>query len=305
MVARIVGERPERQFSLAEDSESDTVSRKYLVRTTKRTDDIDVVARAPGLPRRGYLHPRAPDLWVTSVTGTQDPRAWFRWEVDIGYSKIKPSERDEQGRPDAGKLADPIKREPDISGRFAEYQFVATASAIYDIQDNLVGFGGEGAVAFTSSAGELFDPTPEQTGYFILTTIKRNESMRPIRLWRDYVGSVNTNVVSGFAKGQVALIGISWSSWKYEQGVRFCEVTYELGVKENRDPWQLKLLDHGTYYLNGSAKVPFKDSEGNPRLGLLNGSGAELGNGDPPKYRTFVVRKKMDFGRLRLPRFDR
>lgn len=305
MVARIVGERPDRAFSLSEDVQSDTTSRKYLVRTTKRTDDVDQVYAAPGLPKRGYLHPRIADMWVTGVSGTQDPRAWYRWEVDVTYSRVKPDERDEQGKPDSKKLDNPLLREPDVSGRFAEFQFVSSSSSITDYAGRVVGVGGAGAVPFTASSGELYDPPPEQTGYFILTTIRRNEERKQIKLWKEFVGAVNEDVVSTYKKGTVAILGIAWSGWRYENGKRFTEVTYELGIKDNTDPWQLKLLDHGTYYLDTGNKKPFKDAEGNPRLGLLDGSGGALADGSPAVYRTFVVRASKSFARLKLPSFDR
>jgi hypothetical protein len=86
-------------------------------------------------------------------------------------------------------------------------------------------------------------------------------------------------------------------------------VTYGMAYKY--DTWDLQLLNQGTYYLDAfSNPTPFKDSEGNRFIGLLNATGGALNSssdatagryvsgGDAPSFQRLRVFREIDFNSL-------
>jgi hypothetical protein len=84
----------------------------------------------------------------------------------------------------------------------------------------------------------------------------------------------------------------------YYYGFRVWRIGYSLTFKP--DTWQYKISDVGPWFLSGTDRVPFRDSEGNRIIGNLNGSGAAATTASIINFDKFEAIDFNDFLRVNL-----
>lgn len=286
-------------------SDEITYRRVFVVETTDKRIGPQAVAFCPGIPLMNYPYVTDSeiDLLARVVERTARPvdRSRTVWEVEVRYSsKHEDPEQQDQEQQD-------IESEPPE----VTYDFAVRQIAVYgkvDLVDPYTGepkevnqFGG-----LTNSAGEPYNPQPEREKHYPVLTVTRNEINFNAPQAREYIDAVNQDTFLGGPPRTVKCAGIS-ARKQYKKNVRYWRVTYTLEF--DPDTWDLQLLDIGSYYVtvggneDGSNKRTYfktNDQPPQPYLGLLDGEGFKLEEGQEPKFRRFRLRKEKPFAALNL-----
>lgn len=249
-------------------------SRQY-VRSFRVTTDDDATEAAEvmlsaGLPAPGDPYPDDPLAVCRSLSPSQDPRDARLWIVAASYdSKIEATAQSGGGSGSPGQGgAGPAGRAENPLDRPVEWRAttVKAKKAVTTDKD------GEDV---KNSAGEFYSPGYERDIALGQIVATKNYEEYPFLDLLDLVEKVNDGEWYGFAEKTVKIDQVDAQSM-YENGVSFVRVTWTFLY--NPDGWNpTRILDRGTFYLDGANKRKFVDADGNPLAeGLLNGAGGQL-----------------------------
>lgn len=291
-MARYVGEKPGRSSSI--DDGNVTVSRSFYVRAESENEDSPDILAVPGLPvAYGNVHPRFPGLYARKFTAKQDSKHWNKWLVTVDYR------RSDTADTSSGTLDDnPILREPDISYDTETIQVAARG----EVNDE-----GETVKAMANSAGEPYDPHPEDQMEIMLINITRwGDPFFSLREFYATQNSVNSNAFT-FGDLQIPArscktrIRISKTNrHSSPDGAISLYRQFDILLAVNPLGWDLELLDFGTFYREDSKIIRFIDDTGE-ELGKLDGQGGKLAEGQEEAYNFWASKKETDFSFLALP----
>ena len=174
------------------------------------------------------------------------------------------------------------------------------------------------SAGLVNSAGEPFDPPAMVDDSRSVLTITRNETPvffgpNKAKFFNNTVNDSDT-VIGGIniAPRQARMMGISTSGcqWLDLDAVEllYFPVQYVIHLKE--ETWDFVLLDQGTYYWPDNIgpgehvmgeEIAFTKQGGEPYVGLLDGSGHALPEGNADEFLTFRLYRQTDFSHLELP----
>ena len=293
MAAGIAKELPDSpQGSISNDKA--TFTRKFQVECTSLYDGPITVLNAVGVPRPQQLYAFGAETHTLARVKDRDAeRVAPNSKVWVVTVKYESSEEDEEDP------TDPLLEPAEIALTFENQQEV-----VKQVYDEYASDHDDFSDAVRNSAGELFNPPPLRDISRPVLTISRNEDMdSPIRDTAiEYVNSTNNAEWGGAGVGKARMMGIDVSrEWKEvdDEGtkVAYLKCTYRIMF----DPrgWDLNLLDHGSYYWEGSTKKFFKSEDGHPHLDLLDGAG---GRGTTPTFLPAMqIYPRKDWDALNLP----
>ena len=166
-----------------------------------------------------------------------------------------------------------------------------------------------------NSYGDPFDPAPEYEKSYPVVSFRRREDRLNTTLINKYADSVNDDFWAGANARCAKMLSIeAQHEYIFERGTekKIWWVTYKIGFDE--DTWDIQKLDAGYHfkYPTGHAQAgktgTFKDSDDNPRVGLLSNEvgaagikGIALVDLTAPEFKTFQVHKLRSFADLGLP----
>jgi hypothetical protein len=156
----------------------------------------------------------------------------------------------------------------------------------------------------TTSAKEEFDePLEEDVAYPILVATR---NVLTLNNWLADLANFYNSVNSGAYRGETArkwwCIDIEVSDLINEQGYEYYQETWHLGW--SHETWDEKILDRGWKILEGEGaeqkQVNAKDSDGADLTApiLLDGSGHKLAVTADPIYRTFKIRREVNWSSI-------
>ncbi len=282
-----VGERKGRRGTSEGEDGVRTHQRVFYVKTDSDIDHGDAVLDAPGLPQLNEQHPTDFSYIVMGRIPREIAGAKGQWEVDIEYGQRPPSEPPGS----QGGQQKLLLRDPQISVGFQNMLVPITGEAVGGEPDSYNPGAGRNAsrIGLTNAAGEPFDPPAMRQKSSLIITITRSEATFNNDNALRFIDSVNNAAISiaGFDLGErtakmmgISTPGIAWETFESVQFFTY-PVTYTIHV--NVETWDIKLLEHGTYYNDfgdGGKKKAFLTDEGQPRIGLLTEGGDD--NGDNP-----------------------
>lgn len=218
---------------------NDQRDREYL-RTfdlfSDRRDELQIVV---------IEYPFLPRVWSPYVTsfGEADTGSWCR-EVRVNQDTVDPtlwraearySSRLE--RPDLAQIQNPLLRPPDVTDGGKE--------VMVPMEFDADGF------AIINTAGDRFDPPPEEEDVRLVTTIVKNQASFDRLNVLLYRGAVNSQPFLGFPTGQVRCADIQ-SVLTWENGYYFYRVTYTFETRfpryageEPGEVWMTRILNRG------------------------------------------------------------
>lgn len=283
----------------------------FLVLTDSPYVDAGAVMLAPGIPLPGafYVTDTSIDLQAraTDISPAQpDPEnAPLLWHVTVNYSTrpVDPSHQSSGGNPQQDRTESPLSR----PARPRWYMQTDKRPLVREVGGALRAVG--------SSAGEAYSPVPETESRVLLLEVTRNEKLFDANRAAFFIDTVNESPFQGFGARKCRLM--DWDGHEdFEKDVAFWAVRYLFAFRLGAEPadmptgyglWDVRLRDHGTYYLDGAGKKQWKkDDSGVPIADVnLDGLfGGLLPDGQEPKYRWFRRFETTDFSSLRIPAFN-
>ena len=296
-MAYLKNEMMGRNGGLSKDGSN--AKRKFLVIAQSKTEyGPDMVAVA-GMPDYNDFHPRFAGLYAKEYSWTQDSKVWWKWIVTVTYKQLEPGDKED---PTENPFDNPLDRDPEI-GVDTQTIMVAAKGEV----DATTGAPTEG---ITTSAGEPYDPTPEEELEILVVSITRWDLPGfSIQTYKDYQNSVNDasftfgdlTIEEGQAKVRIRINPKEfWVSPDDGSTIPFRQFDITLAISELT--WDLELLDWGTYYIDSGGKIKrFLDDTEPREFGLLDGFGGKLGTGAAEVFNTFKNKKRVDFAPLALP----
>lgn len=272
----------------------------YLVYTNDRNDGPQQVRAAFGIPSIGDVYMPGNDYdasaIVTAKRVTQRDSPW-EWEVEVTYST---DVGDEPDQPE-----NPLDKPPEISWGAQERRIIVpgkynSASAPNQNKDLELGI--------VAPNGELFDPQPEMDIAEPILTVTRNVASINAGELMALANCVNESDFYGAGKRELRLKPPQAQAQYDGQIGQYWKVTWQMVYKY--DTWDIQVLNQGTYYLASNVPTPFKDTEGNRRIGLLSTDGTALNSssadsagryiesGDAPTFTRLRVYREIDFNGL-------
>lgn len=310
----LIGERAQdRERVVTTDANGGTeirYRRVYIVETDEPRSGALRVALTDGIPLLNHIYEVRdsqnkvieydPLVRVVERRAQQIPGSHTAWAVEIVYSnKHADPARNQGDAPDAEGDEDIEDESPAVHFGF-ETKVVPVESTRNPISQNpLKGWVGAGAV---NSAGEKFDPPPEYETSRPILTITINQIALDFATVRAYQDATNSDNFLG-APPNTVRCRIE-ADRVYRNGFKSWRVTYNF-VFEKED-WNLKVLDIGTYYIDASDENKIKafvteDDPPQPRIGLLDADGDELHPADLPHFVILQVYDQLPFALLNLP----
>lgn len=278
------------------NQESTDFTRRFLVEADSYTDGPLGAYNAVGIPRPGTNYVFGTEFHLRSKAREysaerKEPNSLI-WIVEVKYS-VKADE-DEEDNPQN----DPLLESPEITLTTERVEEAILGS--YD--QSTGGLWGEGLL---NSASEPFNPPPvrDVVRQKLEITINRDISFPVAATIENYLNRVNSAAFFGWEAGSVKFQGLSAS--KQTRKLEFDgETYYQDYLKltytfEKRDTWKLKILDAGSYYIDGTDKIYFKTADGQSYIGLLDGAGGD--NGDTEVFLTKKIYEEKSFAPLDLP----
>ena len=281
------------------DGVARTATRMFTVATTAATDTPVTIQQAYhlGVPRKGDLYPGDGLLRCEAPVDVRaiGPRLY---QVTATYKTLTSGS---QGGDQTNPLAQPAT---------AAWSFSSSDEAIdEDIHGN----------PLTNVNGEPFDPPITRRQNDPVLTIQRNEKTFDYRRAIQYMakgGATNSGGFFGASKGQARIENISSSGRRFENGIGYDPVIYEIQFRQ--DGWKTRVLNQG--FLTRALGIPaadiptaikapdgfhylvqIRDLKGQPVTSpaLLDDAGFLLGN-KPAVWVTFEIHPSMNFGVLNL-----
>lgn len=286
-------------------SDDITSRRTFIVIAESRAESDFDILNATGFPvRYGDLHPRNAGVFALDFSVSQDSKHWNKWTVEVGYKRPEESQ-DAENNPDDN----PLLRQPDISYDTES----VTVAALGERDEN-----GQMIKGIVTSAGEPYDPHPEEEIEILLINI--TSWVLPWFSVRDFFALQNGVNDAAFTFGDA-----TFDEGQAKVRIRFGKTEqYTLKDPDNapgtvvryrqRDillavnplGWDLSLLDFGTYYrADGAIRRFIEDEEDAQEMGLLDGQGGRLDDGNPigsnAVFNFWQNRNRVPFGFLNLP----
>lgn len=160
-----------------------------------------------------------------------------------------------------------------------------------------------------NSAGQPFGEATVVEAHRLAVSITRNEATYIVPLARQYIDTINSDVVFGGVPQFAAKITVFDGTRRTSPTELWWEINYEIQFADT--DWLLRLEDRGFYEINsdnpGTSLFPnlvrIRDSEDQPQIveSLLDGNGGALGKGLDAVELTFHVRRERAFSVLNLP----
>lgn len=292
-MAYLYGEDLGRKYSVDKDTRE--ADRQFKVIAETRAEDADDILLVCGVAY-GDLHPRAPAIYAKKFSASQDSKVWWKWTVTVKYVKLESENED----PDNNPLENPLDRPPDIS--------IDTESIMVAARGEVDATGAT-VKAILTSAGEPFDPVPEEEMEILLISITQWELPSfSMALYYSYQNAVNNAAFNfgdlSIAEGQ-AKLRIRVGKREYfvapDDGtvIPFRQFDYVIAVSPLG--WDLELLDWGSYYLVDGKQRRFMEDKDKREMGLLDGSGGKLPLASAEHFLNFKNKKRVNFAALNLP----
>lgn len=295
-MASYKGENMARRSSISKDNM--TATREFTVISTSQTEyGPSIVAVVPVSYKSG--HPAYAGLFAMFFDPKQDRKCWWKWTVTVKYVRLESSQNQD---PTENPFESPLDREPETS--VDTQTIMVAARGETDSGGNLI-------KAIATSAGEPYDPPPEEELEIQLIFITRWELPSfSMTTYYQYQNAVNLTsftfgdltINEGYAKIRIR-IGKKeyWVSPDDGTTIPYRQYDYILAVSPLS--WDIELLDWGSYYINGSGQIVrfLDDSDGAREFGLLDGSGGKLALGDPGVYNKWKNKVRVEFSTLSLP----
>ena len=295
-MATLVGEKSGQELGI---SDGDIDARRFFqIRADDRTESkYDIIAAANVVYGSAHPDPEFANLVAIDFRAKQDDREWFKWIVEIDYRSPEGGVATEQ--------LNPLLRPAQIS--------YATEETVYYEPGTVDQTTGALQGVYANSAGELYNPPPEDELTIMVINIQRFEmEVFSVATLYDYNGAQNEDTFiigdlvaePGFARLRVGVGHVlEWSS----VGIvtRYRPVSYQ--IKIHPLSWDTFLADAGSYFIPESG--PFAGKRQNfitdkePRekyIGFLDGSGNELPDGADPVFNRFE-KKRRPWSILSLP----
>jgi len=163
--------------------------------------------------------------------------------------------------------------------------------------------------AWRNSAYEILQKVPERDETHIVLEIARNEPLSSNVMGNaaTFMNSCNSDSFWGLGAGvwKCNLISADIKRVKLpdETYYDYLRVGYKFALNNNPEVgnWDVKLLDAGSYYLDGTDKITFKNADGHKRIGFLDGSGGDNGNAEPVYLPVKQRYPRIAFASLNLP----
>lgn len=294
--AQELPDSPTAQVSTGSDPKA-TFTRKFLVQTGSHGTGPIEVLYSSGVPQANSLYAFGSEAhlsWVTDRRAERVAPNSLYWRVEVTYE----SPDTENSEPD-NPLAEPAS----ISVTFENTQEVCW----YAIDGN-----GDPVDGIRASNGELFSPSPTKDVARPVLRIQRNEIITSpiVATAASYINKVNSTsfwgVDAGLARCTAISVDRQVQEIQQESGTflfPYLSVSYEFKFHERG--WQLELIDHGSFHLDGGSgsgssgtgKTEFVTDDGHPFLGLLS-NGQET---ESPEFLTFTIYGSANFDALSLP----
>jgi hypothetical protein len=163
----------------------------------------------------------------------------------------------------------------------------------------------ERSTPILNSAGDPYDPLPEEDAQVEVLTITRWEKTIDNDKLRRYAGATNSKVFAGGAEGAALMMPIKRRR-QYENGQFLWQVTYQIKFAPPHIPWlwDHRLVDQGFRELKDGKRIPiWKNGQQVTAPELLDGAGRPLPDSEVSKgvfSQRFYTRRRMDFGPLNL-----
>lgn len=262
-------------------------TRGFKVRVSQRTDGASVAIGAGGLPTRMDAHPDDADCVCFRLHPMLFDKEGMFWRVNVEY------EEPTRDTPNPNPLNDPVQIE------WTDYSII---EALTEDRDG---------TKILNSAGDPFDPPPEQEVSYPEVLIVRNVSLAawsPTRA-RDFRKSVNSDWVTIAGITLAANVGriMRFDGRLAERNnVEYYTETISIAfavTAQGVGTWDRSFLNHGLYQLTGGTKVRIQDDQGNDVVApwRLDAAGARLATGGAATVETFSTYKEQDFRDLSLP----
>ena len=301
MGAVSIGEKRGREYQLQPGSTS--AKRGFKVRIDQRNENIYSILGAAGVDY-GAGHPDDSTLYALDFSAKQFRDSWQHWDVDIRYQN-----------PD--ELGTDFQLNPLLRAAEIDYD---TETDFYVAPGTVNQSTGELEDVFMTSAGEPYDPQPEQEVQILVVNISRNEPASfSVDLFARYNDSTNSAAwtIGDYTaqRGQAKLrarIGRAeiWKNPATGAVTVFRPVDYQIKIHP-LGVWDIVLADAGSYYKEPPAgggagpdlQVPFvtTDMPPVPYIGYLDGSGGKLGDGANPVFNQYENKRRLPFSALFLP----
>ena len=284
-MAVLLGEDRARKYA------TESRERAFLVKAANQSEYAEDVAAVVPVDY-GDAHPRNAGFYAKEINAEQDPGCWWKWIVTVIYAR-----KEGQEDPATNPEDNPLFRDPEITVDTETITIAARGE---------VDAGGVLTKAIATSAGEPYDPAPEEEIEILLINITRWELPNfSMAQYFDYQNTVNdASFIFGDYTIEEGHCKIRTRIGKREthvanDGTETEFRVYEYSLAVSPLSWDIELLDFGTYYKDGSEVKKFLD-EGK-EFGLLDGAGGKLADGADPEYNKWQNKRRVDFGPLALP----
>ena len=285
-MAQLIGEDRARKFN------RDSRERAFIVKSTAKTEYAEDIAAVVPVDY-GDAHPRNAGYYAKEFDATQDSSCWWKWIAVVKYAR-KEGQEDPDGNPEDL----PLLRDPEISIDTETISIAARGE---------VDSSGDLVKAIATSAGEPYDPSPEEELEILLVNITRwelpNFSMAQYYAYQNGVNDAafmfgDQSIAEGHCKIRTRIGRRERHVANDGTETEFRQYDYTLAVSPLS--WDIELLDFGTYYLDAGGNVKKFIDEGK-EFGLLDGAGGKLPDAADPEYNTWKNKRRVDFTALSLP----
>lgn len=253
-------------------------SRVFRVATSSNFDDGRIVKRSASLPRVGSQHNTDATAFCRSVRARNESFSKRVWLVTCLYSTEREVNEDPLAEPAEISWSTQVASRPfekDIEGKPIE-----------------------------NSAGDRFDPLPEDDDSYWVASVKKNVPAVPIWFLEYRIVQNDADfILDGVEvlRGQARLVRIAITAEQERNDIRFRVLTMTIGLKE--EGWKASIHDVGLNAIDATGKkVPALNEDGTrsqvPQS--LDGKGAQLKKGAEREFLEFDLRPEKDFKVLPL-----
>lgn len=256
----------------------------YRVITSSRNDSAIFVRQNADVPQFNDSYAAANDqdfgAYVVGYGVTlEDPtNSLTSWIVRVDYSSRPRRENDDVGD-------DPLNRPPIISGDGILRERVVTEDKDGNPYVNTAD------EPFLDSFRDAHCPTLQ---------IQKNFASIDLDQFAEFTDAVNTETFFGLSTRKWKMQNPRWVRNFRGNKVPYFTVTF--AFEANRDTWDFKPMDRGTFHLVSSVPTKFMVERRPAEFGLLNGiNGTALSAGADPEFLNYRVYPEKDFGELGIP----
>lgn len=296
MAHEIRGEQADARERVANENGEVRYRRIFTILADDDKPNLKTLALLDGLPRFGHVHPhdntcRVVDRSLQQITGHRR-----LWAMEVQYS----NQHEDPDNADEDEDFNVEDEPPELELGFEPRRVAAVGKYDTESMSDVVNAW---AGAIKNSAGEPFDPPPEKEDGYPYLRLTRNELSINIPQLMRFQNAVNSNAPYLGAGARCILVNGISGRRQYRKGFRYWRMSYTLTY--NPDTWDLQLLDQGRYYIDASDANKIKhfvtdDDPPQPRIGLLDGTGDELGAADAPVFLRFQIYRATDLTLLNL-----